>query len=313
MRDGIQETAEGYAVRKMSRDDAFLEFADRKTREAEQASIPCLRTDVDVSSRWAGRAIGNSWSRQHYDGDFHLLRSPPLLPAVSLVFVQSSDGNTATPNPEQLGGGTADTHVIYEGLTRVAADAVLAGAATAAGAHAFFSVWHPEIVALRRECALPRHPIQIVVSNDGHVNLDALLFNVPDVPAILIAGPGCRNRCGTALADRPWITVLPLVENGLRGAFARLRSQCGVSRISSIGGRRTASALVDAGLVQDLHLTTAARSGGKPGTPWYVGAKRPVLETIVKKHDTSEPAVVFEHLAIDSSRTSPESGSYQAT
>jgi len=295
------------------RRQAFLEFVDRKTREAERASIPHLRTDVDVSSSWVSHAIGNNWSRQHYEGDFHLLDSSPRVPAVSLVFVQSLDGNTVTPNPEQLGGGAADTHLIYEGLTRVAADAVLAGAVTAAGRHAFFSVWHPEMVSLRRERGLPRHPLQIVVSNTGRVNLDALLFNVPEVQVILIAGPGCRNQCGTAIAERPWITMLPLVENGLRDVFVRLRNEHGVSRISAIGGPRTASSLVNAGLVQDLHLTTAARSGGTPGTPWYVGSHPPVAKTVVKKHDSSERAVVFEHLAIDASRTSRQGGSYQAT
>jgi hypothetical protein len=59
---------------------------------------------------------------------------------------------------------------------------VLAGAATV-GKKVFFSVWHPEIVALRRELGLPRHPAQIVVSRRGHINLEAsLLFNVPEVP-----------------------------------------------------------------------------------------------------------------------------------
>ena len=72
------------------------------------------------------RAIGNAWSRLHYDGDFYLPALPRDVPAVSLVFVQSRDGNTASPHPERLGGGAADTHLIYEGLSRVAADAVLA-------------------------------------------------------------------------------------------------------------------------------------------------------------------------------------------
>jgi riboflavin biosynthesis pyrimidine reductase len=294
------------------RRQAFLEFVDRKTREAEQAAIPHLRTNVDHSSRWVSQTIGNGWSRQHYDGGFHLLDVPPDVPAVSLVFVQSRDGNTVTPNPEQLGGGAADTHLIYEGLTRVAADAVLAGAVTAAGAHAVFSVWHPEMVALRRDRGLPRHPIQIVISDTGRVNLDALLFNVPEVPVILIAGSGCRNQCETAIADRPWITVLPLASSGLRDVFARLRREYRVSRISAIGGPRTASSLVDAGLVQDLHLTTAAKPGGKPGTPWYVGPTRPQWETLVQKRDVSNPPVLFEHLVI-ASRTSHQGRPYQAT
>ena len=63
--------------------------------------------------------------------------------ALSLVFVQSNDGNTERRirNPSE---GPTDKHLIYEGLSRVAADAVLAGARTV-HAGAFFSVWHPEL------------------------------------------------------------------------------------------------------------------------------------------------------------------------
>src|SRR5262249_18515744 len=141
------------------------------------------------------RAIGNAWTRKLYDGAFHLPDPPADLPAVSLVFVQSRDGNTGAAYPEDLGGGPTDKHLIYEGLSRVAADGVLAGAATAVGPNIFFSVWHPELVALRRELGLPRHPAQIVVSKRGHIDLNARLFNVPCVPVVVIAGPECRNRC----------------------------------------------------------------------------------------------------------------------
>ena len=65
------------------------------------------------------------------------------------MFVQSLDGNTVADDPSDLGGGDTDKHLIYEGLSRVAADAVMAGAATVAGGKIVFSVWHPELVRLR--------------------------------------------------------------------------------------------------------------------------------------------------------------------
>jgi hypothetical protein len=132
----------------MSGRSAFLEFVERKTREAERALIPPLRTLEDLSGKRKLRSIGSPWTRARYDGDFHLVDPPDRLPAVSLVFVQSRDGNTGAENPDELGGGPADKHLIYEGLSRVAADGVLAGAATAVGANVFFSVWHPQLVAL---------------------------------------------------------------------------------------------------------------------------------------------------------------------
>ena len=113
------------------------------------------------------------------------------------MFVQSRDGNTAAGDPSALGGGETDKHLLYEGLSRVAADAVLVGARTIHPA-AFFSVWHPELVALRLSLGLSRHPAQLVISKRGHFDFTSLLFNVPGVPVFLIGGEGCsRTTCGS--------------------------------------------------------------------------------------------------------------------
>lgn len=244
--------------------------------------------------------IGTDWTRRHYGGDFHLFPVPPDRPAVSLVFVQSRDGNTGASNPDDLGGGPTDKHLIYEGLSRVAADAVLAGAATAAGRHVFFSVWHPELVRLRQELGLPRHPAQVILSKDGHLDLDrALVFNVPSVPVFVLAGSECGRRCHAGFGSRPWITLISIEPDGLAAALSTLQRDHGIQRISCVGGRTTATAFVDLGLVQDLLLTTGPRPGGEPNTPWYVGKQPPRLEVIVRKHElqTEEPISV-DHVIV---------------
>jgi riboflavin biosynthesis pyrimidine reductase len=278
----------------------FELFQDRKTREAECASIARLVTTSEAPRSHDLIAVGNRWTRSLYDGDFLLLPLPRELPAISLVFVQSQDGNTVTNNPETLGGGATDKHLIYEGLTRVAADAVLAGAGTAKSRDTFFSVWHPELVALRSCLGLHRHPTQIVVSNRGTIDPDrTLLFNVPEVPVIVIAGSECLSRCAEAIGNRYWVTQIPLDAGGLAGALARLRAEHGIKRISAVGGRTIATALLDDGLVQDLCLTTTARPGGDPNTPYYSGYQPPHLCVIVGKRteDATEPIRV-EHLAV---------------
>jgi len=255
-----------------------------------------------IEDRSAGRnldRIGSDWTRQLYGGDFLLPPVPAGVPAVSLVFVQSLSGNTGAANPDDLGGGATDKHLIYEGLSRVAADGVLAGATTATGSQVFFSVWHPEMVALRASLSRARHPAQIVVSNDGRVDLDGtLLFNVPDVPVFVLAGAVCRDRCARGFARRPWITIIPMAPDGIRDAMAQLRGH-GIDRVSAIGGRTTGSSLVDAGLVQDLCLTTTAREGGEPDTPFYVGKRPPVLDLVIRKANRSESPIRFEQFAIE--------------
>jgi riboflavin biosynthesis pyrimidine reductase len=192
-----------------------------------------------------------------------------------------------------------DRHLINEGLSRVMAQGVMAGARTATGP-AFFSVWHPQLVALRNDLGLPRHPAQIVVSFDG--NLDAartLLFNVPSVPVFVIAGPKCRERCKHML-DRPGLTMIPTETRDLTVALRELRLR-GIERIAVAGGRTLATSLIDAGLVQDLYLTTTLKPAGKPGTPFYAGTKQLKLDSILRKRlvgGRGEPAVKFEHLKV---------------
>lgn len=276
----------------------FQSFVERRTRAAAQADVAPLITIADHSSRYPLTPIGNAWTRQHFDGAFYLFDPPPELPALSLVFVQSRDGNTVVRDPATLGGGPVDFHLIYEGLSRVAADGVAAGAATV-GKKVFFSVWHPEIVALRRELGLPRHPAQIVVSRRGRVNLqESLLFNVPEVPVFLMIDADGLGHLERGLTERPWITVVPITNGDLAEAFRRLRREHGLRRVSVVGGRTLATSLVDADLVQDVALTTSARQGGQPDTPFYAGRRSPVLELIVSKRETGPTAITFEHVAL---------------
>jgi riboflavin biosynthesis pyrimidine reductase len=71
----------------------------------------------------------------------------------------------------------------------------------------------------------------------------------------------------------------------------------GIERISCVGGRTIARQVIDAGLVQDLYLTTSPKDGGEPNTPLY---PKPLKgRTIVRKQGTGADAgVVFEHLTL---------------
>src|SRR6266566_4677302 len=185
----------------------FERFAERKTREALGAAIAPLTTEIDRRPPDTV-AIGCDWTRRLFDGSFYV--STPRsddLPSTSLVFVQSRNGNTGARNPASLGGGNADAHLIYEGLSRVAADAVLAGADTIRGGHLVFSVWHPALVRLRASLGLPRHPVQIVATLRG-LGFDSLIFNVPEIRVLLLTVPTCTDLMLTPLADRPWITPI---------------------------------------------------------------------------------------------------------
>jgi riboflavin biosynthesis pyrimidine reductase len=274
--------------------DSFSAFGRRKAREAIEARLPRYTTSFDARPADAV-AIGNDWTRRLFDGDFYA--SPPphaMQPSCSLVFIQSADGNTGAANPSQLGGGETDKHLIYEGLSRVAADAVLAGAETARGGRMAFSVWHPELVALRASLGRPRHPVQVIATLRGIDIERGILFNVPELPVVVLTVRACQMLTDKALSSRPWITPIVMDDpSALPQAFSRLRER-GLERISCIGGRTLATRLLDAGLVQDVYLTTSARRGGEPKTPMY---PKPLnADLVVRKTGTgAETGVVFEH------------------
>lgn len=280
----------------------FAEYCRRREREAVDARLPGYATvSADVGEGLVG--FGNDWSTRLFDGVFFRSGEPaqPDVPNVSLVFVQSRDGNTVAENPSLLGGGLTDKHLIYEGLSRVDADGVLSGATTARAKNLVFSVWHPELVALRRARGQERHPAQIIVTAQGNLPLDdGLMFVEPSLRTFLVAPSATCNRLREALRARPWIRVVdggePLsLTRALRDLYA-----AGIRVISAVGGPRTATTLLEERLVTDVYLTTSAIDAGEPNTPFYTGpplATRRVLEKAGREEETG---VRFEHLVITS-------------
>jgi len=275
----------------------FERLVVRKEAAARDAAIAAFITDADRPDA-ALVAMGNAWSRTMFDGPFYLSAALSLdVPATSLVFVQSRDGNTGATDPASLGGGEADKHLIYEGLSRVAADAVLAGAETVRSGNIVLSTWRPELVELRRSLGLPRHPIQIVATLRGLKLDDGLLFNVPELRVILLTLPACSELMRTQLADRPWVMPIAMpTAHDLPFAFRQLR-ELGIQRISCIGGRTIAEQLIDAGLIQDVYLTTAPQPGGEPNTPFY-SKPLPAREVVRKQGSGQDTGVIFQHLVV---------------
>jgi riboflavin biosynthesis pyrimidine reductase len=123
------------------------------------------------------------------------------------------------------------------------------------------------------------------------------MFNVPELRVMIVTVGRGLEAMRAPLARRPWVTPIVMeAAHDLPDAFGQLR-QLDVNRISCIGGRTLAEPLIDAGLVQDLYLTTSAISAGEPGTPFY--SKAIEVHEIVRKRGTGrDSGVVFQHLAI---------------
>src|SRR5688572_32773447 len=280
--------------------ERFDAYCRRKEAVALAAVIPGYTT---IEETVAGLVrLGTDWSRDLFDGDF--VRSPApsaAVPVTSLVFVQSRDGNTIAPDPSSLGGGDTDLHLVYEGLSRVDADAVLAGSATARAKDLVFSVWHPDLVALRLSRGCSRHPAQVVLTDRGDLRYDdGLMFQEPELRVFVITRSGAADAIRRRVERRPWIEVVDSGERiSLRRALRDLRGR-GIEVVSCVGGARTATAFLNERLVTDIYLTTSAISAGEPGTPYYTGPDLPMSRVLLKEGRGVETGVRFEHLVVAS-------------
>jgi riboflavin biosynthesis pyrimidine reductase len=282
--------------------DSFLTYCEHKEKAAAAARLSGFYTVRRAPADSPVLAIGNEWSRRLFDGDFYRSEAAgSALPVVSLVFVQSKDGNTVAADPSTLGGGESDKHLVYEGLSRIDADAVMAGAATARSERMVFSVWHPELVALRLERGHPRHPAQIVITHRGDLPIErGLMFNEPSLRVFLITRSGMVGELRKRLGDRQWVEVIDAGEPvSLTNAMQQLW-QRGLRVISCVGGRRTATAMIREGLIRDLYLTTSPIEAGEPNTPFYEGPPLTLTQVIERAGRGDEEGVRFEHLLVAS-------------
>jgi len=278
----------------------FETYCQRREKEALSAALSGFYTVDDRSPGYGLVRLGSDWTRARFDGDFYRVRDRlGDLPEMNLVFVQSRDGNTVADNPSTLGGGDTDKHLVYEGLSRVDADAVLAGAATARSGGMVFSLWHPELVALRCSLGHRRHPAQVVVTDGGDLPIErGLMFDEPTLPVYLITKSPVVASLRARLRDRPWVEVVDAGNPvSLPAAMRHLRER-GMRVISAIGGRRTATALLRSGLISDIYLTTSPIEAGEPDTPFYEGPPLNLTRILLKAGNGPDAGVKFEHFLV---------------
>ena len=279
----------------------FLEYCRARERAAAAAVLPPYKTIAIDLQHGHFRAIGNAWTRAVFDGDFHRSASNGDIPVTNLVFVESREGNTGADDPSALGGGETDKHLIYEGLSRVEADAVFAGATTARHDELVFSIWHPQLITLRLDLGKPRHPAQVMVVSRSSLHFEtALMFQEPELLVYLVTTSDAAASLRLQVATRPWISVIdggqPL---SMRTALRQLKSH-GIETMSAIGGRTTARAMLREGVIRDLYLTTSPKSAGEPDTP-LLEEPLDAPAVVIKRGTGPEDGVRFVHYRLGGS------------
>ena len=271
----------------MTTSPGFQAYCRHKEEAALSAPLGGLTTIAEESGGADLLSFGNAWTRRLFDGDFHRSAGPasPELPSVSLIVTEEGLPGTTVP------------HLLHEGLTRVDADAVLGGIGAAESGDRICSVWHPELVKLRAERGLPRHPVQVLVTNSCDVPFDrCLLFHEPSLQVIVVTRTSLVRAARARLRECPWVEVIGAGEPlDLRAALTQLRDR-GMAVVSAVGGRRIATSLLDAGLVTDLYVTVREPASAASALAFYNGPPLVRRRLLSKAGRGSEGAVRFEHL-----------------
>ena len=115
----------------------------------------------------------------------------------------------------------------------------------------------PRLYRFREAHGLSHHPRAIIYSSHGHLDAKLAVFNAPGVDVIVVG----TESAAAALAARGVTDVDVLVESvlepaGLRRAHARLFADRGVRYLACEGGERILRALLGAGLLDEVFVTS---------------------------------------------------------
>jgi riboflavin-specific deaminase-like protein len=154
---------------------------------------------------------------------------------------------------------------------RARGDAILVTAKTAASDRMTMGMPDP---ALRKERVARKqapYPLRVLLSNSGAIDLGLPLFEKDFSPIVIFTTTRMPESLRGPLAARAdvWMHARPSVN--LPAMMAALRREYGVRRLVFEGGGQVFRALLEAGLVDELHVTLCPRVFGGVHAPTLTG------------------------------------------
>lgn len=190
-------------------------------------------------------------------------RAPAERPFVFLNMVSSADGRATIEGRTAELGSEADTLLLTE--LRAIADAVLVGTGTIRAEGYGRLVGNPERVARREAAGLLPTPPLALISRSFDIPWDARLFEAADQPVVVYTSAGGTPPPRVAAP----VEVVRLEDPGPAAVMADLRAR-GVRALLCEGGPTLNSALLEAGVVDELFLTLSPLLAGEPDAPRIV-------------------------------------------
>jgi riboflavin biosynthesis pyrimidine reductase len=185
-------------------------------------------------------------------------RAPAKRPFVFVNMVSTIDGRAQVRGRTGELGEEADLEMLLE--LRALADAVLIGTGTLR-VEGYARLVGAEVRRARREAAgLSADPTAVLLSRGLDLPWDAGLFAAPEQPVLVYTSASAEGEVPETAAP---VEVVRLPDATPTAVLADLRDR-GVAALLSEGGPTLNSALLGAGLVDELFLTIAPVLTGEP-------------------------------------------------
>jgi riboflavin-specific deaminase-like protein len=186
-------------------------------------------------------------------------------PFLFLNMVASADGRASFEGRTAGLGSEADTRMLTE--LRAVAEAVLVGTGTIRAEGYGRLVRNAERIARRRAAGMADTPTAVLISRAFDIPWDAPLFDAADQPVIVYTG--ARGEPPAVAAP---VEVVRLDDPAPGPVMADLRAR-GIRSLLCEGGPTLNSALLEAGVVDELFLTISPQLAGEDGAPRIVEGK----------------------------------------
>jgi riboflavin-specific deaminase-like protein len=189
------------------------------------------------------------------------------LPFVFSNFAVTADGKIAFANGRFTPfSSQRDREHMME--LRATADAVLCGARTVEETGTILGAGGTKYQKLRLKRRLAEFPLRVIASGGGSISTDANIFKKHFSPIVILTTERIsKTKLKTLRAVADEVKVFGERQVDFRAAFRWLRAQWNVKRLLCEGGGELHDALVQAGLMDELHLTICPKIFGGKNAP----------------------------------------------
>ena len=189
------------------------------------------------------------------------------LPFVLINMAMTADGKIATANRAVHSFGSArDQRHLYE--LRATADAVMCGARTVEISGSLMDAGGAPFRRLRLKHGLAEHPLRVIVSGSGSIDLNAPIFRQP-FPTIIVLTTARISKINRLQLENLAVEVKLFGRTKINfpAALRWLRTKWNVRRLLCEGGGELNEAMFQADLVDEIHLTICPKIFGGRAAP----------------------------------------------